>query len=63
MGDFDESYIVKEITGVSNVSERACVYAASLIGRGEFVVKRRVENSITVSIIKVIKRIDLNGKS
>lgn len=62
-GDFDKSDFVKEITGVFNVSERACAYACSLIGRGEFIIKRRVENSITVSILKVIKRIDLNGKS
>lgn len=62
-GDFDKSDFVKEITGVSNVSERACAYALNLLGRGEFIVKRKVVNSITVSIMKVTKRIDLNGKS
>lgn len=62
-GEFDESDFVKEVTGVSNVSERAAVYGAGLMGDTEFILKRRVENSITVSIVKVRKRIRLNGKA
>lgn len=62
-GEFDESEFVKEITGVSNVSERAAAFAGSLMGQGEFVLKRFTENGITISILKVIKRIDLNGKA
>lgn len=62
-GEFDESDFVKEITGVSNVSERAATYACLLIGSGEFVLKRKAENGITISIMKVRKRIDLNGRA
>lgn len=62
-GDFDESEFVKEITGVSNVSERACVYAGNMLGRGKFILKRKAVNGITVSIYKVVKRINLNGKA
>jgi len=62
-GQFDESGFVKEITGVSNVSERACTYAASFMGKGEFILKRKVACGITISLYKVRKRIDLNGKA
>ena len=51
------------MTGVSNVSERACVYAGSMLGRGEYVLKRKAIDGITISIYKVTKRIDLNGKA
>lgn len=62
-GDFDESSFVKEITGVSNVSERAAAFGASLSGTGDFILKRKAENGMTVSVIKVKKRINLNGHS
>ena len=62
-GEFDESDFVKEVTGVSNVSERACVYAGNMLGRGEYVLKRKAIDGITISIYKVTKRIDLNGKA
>lgn len=55
-GDFDESEFVKEITGVSNVSERAAV----LVGHnGHFIQKRIVVNGITVSIFEMKKTITL----
>lgn len=59
-GDFDHSDFVKEITGVSNVSERAAVLAGNY---GHFLVKRRVEEGITVSVFEEIKRIKFNGKA
>ncbi|MDO4188008.1 MAG: cobalamin biosynthesis protein [Lachnospiraceae bacterium] len=61
IGDFDESDFVKEITGVSNVSQRAAAYGANLCGSGEFILKRKVESGITVSIVKVRKRLNING--
>lgn len=62
-GDFDESDFVQRITGVSNVSERSCAYAGSFFGSFSFVLKRRAVNGITISIIRVRKRIKLNGKA
>lgn len=59
-GSFDESEFVNKITGVSNVSERS---AALLGGRGEFILKRKAENGVTVSIYKMKKRIILNGNA
>ena len=68
IGDFDESDFVKSVTGVSNVSERACVYAATLMNEkndytGNFILKRKAENGVTVSIYRLKKSIDLTGKN
>lgn len=62
-GDFDESDFVKEITGVSNVSERAAYYGKNLCGSGDFILKRKSEDGVTISIVKVRKRLNLNGNS
>lgn len=59
-GEFDESEFVNKVTGVSNVSERS---AALLGGSGEFLLKRKAENGVTVSIYKMKKRIILNGNA
>lgn len=59
-GDFDESDFVKEITGVSNVSERS---AAACSEAGRFLIKRKAESGVTVSVFEEIKRINFNGKA
>ena len=76
-GNFDESEFVKEVTGVSNVSQRAAVYSAELflcdiaeientacdVQNYRFIEKRKSINGITISIIELRKRIILNGKA
>ena len=55
-GDFDESSFVKDITGVSNVSERAAFLCG---GQGNFIEKRIVKNGITISIFEAKKTVNL----
>lgn len=69
-GEFDESDFVKNITGVSNVSERAAVAAGTggaigkiTKGTGGFLVKRIAMDGVTVSVFEKIKRIEFNGKA
>jgi len=62
-GNFDESDFVKEVAGVSNVSERSAAFAAELMGTYSFLAKRISENGITISIAEVKKRIVVNGKA
>lgn len=53
-GDFEESEFVETVTGVSDVSARAAV---KLGQNGRFLLKKKKENGMTISIFKKFRRV------
>ena len=49
-GDFQESFFVKEKTGVDNVCERAAMKASK--EEGTFILRKQAENGMTIAIVK-----------
>ncbi len=54
-GDFSESDFVKEVTGVSNVCERAALTAAGR--KGKILCPKYANDGMTISVVKVEERI------